>query len=222
MTPMERQKLIDELAKKVRAEGFVHSKEKKVSVKNLEKLRKEFGRNKKIPAQYEKLILTALSYFPELKEEKISFFVGRSTFSMETRIKIISVFGNKREYTIKMKKSTVDLYFGEFSAETTVALLCHELSHVVDYRKKSFLGMIKFTLLYLWPSQRQKIELETEIRALYHGTGHFMLVYYDEFMKNVHRLIMKRMSNYWGKYHFKYYLRKNEMKRLMNQSIKDR
>jgi hypothetical protein len=42
--------------------------------------KKIFGENKTMPAEYEKQILTALSYFPELRKTKIPFHSSKRQF----------------------------------------------------------------------------------------------------------------------------------------------
>src|SRR6476620_10523938 len=59
--------------------------------------KKVFGVNKSMPAEYEKQILTALSYFPELTETKITFtLVKGNSGVIETRPEWLSVLRNSK------------------------------------------------------------------------------------------------------------------------------
>src|SRR5437867_2867045 len=48
-------------------------------------LKQSFGKNKTIPAVYEKQILIALSYFPELKNTHIEFLIKHAYTPLSTR-----------------------------------------------------------------------------------------------------------------------------------------
>src|SRR6187397_2486327 len=71
---------------------------------------KEFGTKKEIPQQYEKPILTALSYFPELKEVHIVFKIKKAYTPLTTRPDFAGVFQRKdhRTYIITISDQTID------------------------------------------------------------------------------------------------------------------
>ncbi len=59
-------------------------------------LKKEFGNYKKIPAAFEKPILIALSYYPELKNTPIHFRIRNRHTPLQTRSTWTGLFKRKK------------------------------------------------------------------------------------------------------------------------------
>jgi hypothetical protein len=103
--------------------------------------------NKEIPAEFERPILTALSYFPELKDTHIIFRIKKAYTPLTTKPDFTSVFKRKghRTYVITISNETADtltrLLFQNLSFEEQVGVMGHELSHVVDFNSKNFPGV---------------------------------------------------------------------------------
>lgn len=217
MHERKRKDLVEKILAKVKSEGNTIHSEKTLKFEAIHKTRAEFGKNKTIPPHYEKHVLKALSYYPELKEDKISFVVAKTIFSMESQFKIRTVFSKNRHYVIKINKNNHQSLL-KLSDETIVSLLCHELAHVVDYKKKSAFGLLKFGVRYLIPSQRRKIEIETDIRAILHGSGWFLLNRYDELVRNIEGNLSRRMPDkFVHKYYDKNYIRKKEIQEILKK-----
>src|SRR5437868_8846416 len=71
-------------------------------------LKRQFRKYKKIPAEYEKQILIALSYFPELQDIYIDFRFKHTNTSFSTRPTVLSVFkrSGRRKYIISISDSS--------------------------------------------------------------------------------------------------------------------
>ncbi len=124
-----------------------------------------YGNNKNIISDFELPILTALSYFPELKNTNIVFKQGCIRTTMNTRPRIISLLKNrkKRIYIIRIntskKDSIVSLYETPFNAQ--VGIIGHELSHCIDYSGRNFWGIMQ--RLFDYGSKKRKAKFEREI-----------------------------------------------------------
>jgi hypothetical protein len=105
---------------------------KDLFISRFEKLRDEYGINKIIPPEIELECLTALSYYPELKNIKIIFQFGSPLSTMVSRPKLKSIFrsGNKRVYQIIIRKPGISkngLEWNELSFNSLVGWIAHEL-----------------------------------------------------------------------------------------------
>src|SRR5437868_7803669 len=71
-------------------------------------LRQHVGKNKRIPPAYEKQVLIALSYFPELIDIEIEFRFKHTNTSFSTRPSIASVLkrSSQRKYIITISDSS--------------------------------------------------------------------------------------------------------------------
>ena len=71
-------------------------------------LKEAVGKYKKIPPLYEKQILIALSYFPELVNIRIDFRFKHTNTSFSTRPSLLSVFkrSSQRKYIITISDSS--------------------------------------------------------------------------------------------------------------------
>jgi len=154
-----------------------NSLDKKEFQKKSEFLLKEFGNNKIIPENIKIEALTALSFFPELKNIKIIFTGKKIRTTMQARPKNDILFKrkNKRTYYVylnnnKGKHHSMDL--GQFSYNSLVGILGHELSHVAYYSGKGSLAIAENGILYIIShSFREKFEKETDRTAIRHNLG---------------------------------------------------
>ncbi|UII26006.1 hypothetical protein LVD15_22300 [Fulvivirga maritima] len=129
------------------------SDQSKTSDLNLE----QFAQNKQIPEALSKEVLTALSYYPELKDTRIRFVFKdniRKSF-MQAQPLIKSMFSGlqNREYVIFMSRffkiGKEKIFIHTIPSEVIVGWVGHELGHVMDYKNRGFFSMIKFGIGYL-------------------------------------------------------------------------
>lgn len=144
---------------------------------------KEFGYKKEIPQQYERPILTALAYFPELKKVHIVFRIKKQYSALTTKPNFAGVFKRKdhRTYIITISNETIDtlkpLLFENLTFEQQVGVIGHELSHVVDFNSNNFLQTIGVGIGHISKRYLDKMEFNTDRICIEHGLGDYLLAY---------------------------------------------
>lgn len=137
----------------------------------LEELRAEYGKNKKIPTAYEVQILTALSYFDELKEVKIDFVEKKIQTTMAARPRVKSLFANKSKkglhYQILINnspKTQVPLSTVSFNGQ--VGVIGHELCHILEYEKLKKGQILKLIFQYPQKQFKEEFEKDTDLMTI--------------------------------------------------------
>jgi hypothetical protein len=145
---------------------------------DLARLRITAGFNKIIPREYEEPILTALSRYPELKYTKIHFKkTKKSATPYGTQPSPNSFLRppSRRKYIITLLENAEppeqDVLFRNLPFEAQVAVIAHELVHVIQFSKCSIPELFRISVLYLFPSFRKRIERGADIGAIEHGFG---------------------------------------------------
>ncbi len=140
--------------------------------------------NKVIPAVIEKHVLTALSYYPELRETEIHFvFTRRLKKSVMAARPVIGSLFKKREkraYNIlinpvfKLEHSFESVR--QIPEDVFIGWIGHELGHIMDYERRSTWGIIGFGLSY-WLSKKyvRKAERVADSFAVNRGMGEYLL-----------------------------------------------
>ena len=142
-----------------------------------------FATNKKIPAQYQKPILTALSYFPELRNVHIIFKIKKQFSGLTTKPNVAGIFKRKdhRTYIIAISNQTIDtlkpMLFENLTFEQQVGVIGHELSHVVDFNNKNFLQTLGLGIGHLSRRYIDRMEFNTDRICIRHGLGSYLLAY---------------------------------------------
>jgi len=151
-----------------------------------------YGHNKEIPAEFGKPILTALSYFPELKEVHIIFRVRKAYTPLTTKPNFAGVFKPKdhRTYIITISNETSDtlthLLFKNLSFEEQVGIMGHELSHVVDFNNKSFVESVSSGVGHISKKYVDKMEFNTDRICIMHGLGKYLEAYSMHVRQSMH------------------------------------
>jgi len=140
-------------------------------------LRKEFRHKKTIPAKIELECLTALSFYPELKNTDIEFRFGKLNFTMISKPKFKSILNDKtqRQYVVVVQRSGLSknaIDWKELSFNAMVGWIGHELGHVLHYSHKSSGGIMFIGLKYAIPGYRKKMERFTDQLAIQHDLGY--------------------------------------------------
>ena len=152
----------------------------------------QFAVNKEIPVQYRKPILTALSFFPELKDVHIVFRIKQQHTPLTTKPDLKSVFKRKdhRTYVITISNKTVDtldhLLFQNLRFEEQVGVMGHELSHVADFKTKSIVQSIGIGIGHLSKRYLDKMEYNTDRICIQHGLGKYLLAYSEHVRASMH------------------------------------
>jgi hypothetical protein len=152
-------------------------------IDELELLKKEFGRYKEIPPEYEEVILTALSHYPELKDTCIRFSLTDNhpvPYGTAPSIKTLLTKPSEREYTISiLEEDDSPMFYALFknlTFEARLGVMAHELAHIVQYNSCSRIELAEFMCLYaLLPEFKQKIEQAADLEAIIHGFGKELL-----------------------------------------------
>ena len=153
---------------------------------------RSFSNNKEIPAEYEKPILTALSYFPELKDVHIIFRVKKAYTPLTTKPNLAGVFKAKdhRTYLITISNETVDtlkrLLYKNLTFEEQVGIMGHELSHVVDFNSKNFPQKVAKGFGHLSKQYLDRMEFKTDGICIDHGLGQNLLAYSEHVREVMH------------------------------------
>jgi hypothetical protein len=154
----------------------------------------QYAANKVIPVEYQKPILIALSYFPELKNVKIIFRIKKQFGCFVTKPNFISVFKRKnhRTYIITISNQTIDtlkpLMFQNLTFEQQVGVIGHELSHVADFNSKKIFQTIRVGVGHLSKKYIDRMEFNTDRICIMHGLGSYLLAHskYVREVMNVH------------------------------------
>lgn len=148
-----------------------------------EKQSNPFAHNKEIPAAFEKPILKALSYFPELRDVHIVFRIQQAYTPLSTKPAFASMFKRKnhRTYIITISNKTIDtlnrLLYQNLDFEEQVGIMGHELSHVVDFNHKNFLQSVGSAIGHLSKKYIDKMEYHTDLICIQHGLGKYLEAY---------------------------------------------
>lgn len=175
------------------------------------KIKKKDLTNKILVKEYESLIVKSLSYYPELKDVRIDFILAdKSFFTMNAAFYIARLFTGKRKYYVKINYYRVEKLLPIMKPDGFIGVLTHELGHIVDYERKSVFGLLWFGIRYLFLPLRRIIELENELRTLYHGQAKTMKAFIRGKQK------ANFLSDYYKKYHDKNYFTKDDINFLLS------
>ena len=180
-----------------------------------EDLKIEFGINKAIPDEIELECLTALSYYPELKNIKIIFQFGSPVSTMVSRPTLKSIFrsGNKRVYQVIIRKPGISkngLEWSELSFNSLVGWIAHELGHIVHYSHKTSGGVLFTGIKYAFPGYRRRMERFTDNLVIQHDLGYALLDGTN------YTINYSNATPHYKNYLFKYYLSPIEIKEAIN------
>lgn len=156
-------------------------------------LKQRVGRNKKIPPEFEKQILIALIYFPELADTKIEFRFKHTNTSFSTRPSILSVFkrSSQRKYIVTISDSSkailVPLQLKNLDFNAQVGVLGHELTHAADFTNKNSFGLLRVAFGNLSNKFLDTFERYTDSLCIVHGLGYQLLAWSTFIRTTMHR-----------------------------------
>ncbi len=145
------------------------------------KLYVDYATNKKIPESIRPQVLTALSFYPELKEAKIIFRFKKRKTPLTSRPRIFSVFKEKKKRTYvitissETKRHLAPILFSKLPYNAQVGVLGHEIGHVVEYNEKSSLQIIGLSFKLFNSAFVDSFEFKTDKRTVEHGLGYQLL-----------------------------------------------
>jgi hypothetical protein len=180
----------------------------------LDDLRVELALRKSYPSDLELPFLTALSYYPELSDKKITVRYRDIKTTMQCRPSLLSFFRRKekRDYRIYVdnkKKNNEGVLYDELSFNAKVGIFGHELAHVVDFETKTNFDVIRFGVVYLNHDKRREIENDIDMIAIHRGLGYQL----NDFATYVFE--ESEVSEKYLKFKRKYYFQPFQMRRII-------
>lgn len=158
-------------------------------------LKSKFGNHKTLIASYEKQMLIALSYFPELKDIKIKFRLKNRETPLATRPTVLSMFrsAKKRTYIITISKKSSNyldaIVFKNLNYNAQIGVLGHELCHISDYLNKGFGKMSNVVIIEIFSKKAvDKFEFNTDLNCINHGLGYQLLDWSINVRENLKRV----------------------------------
>ncbi len=145
--------------------------------------REHLGVNKAMPTKFEKQILAALRYFPELQKTKIHFKIRSGWGGLSARPSWASLFrrSRNRRYIVMIGDSTKTAHpkvlFSNAGLNAQVGILGHELSHVLYFSRKSSWGLFGTGLGHLSKSHMDMFENKTDSVCIEQGLGYQLLAW---------------------------------------------
>ena len=141
---------------------------------NIDSLKNIYGKNKQLVTEYELASLIALSYFPELNQQRVQFKLNSINSTARTTVTFFSLFRKmNKQFVIyindDIQQTGMLLCQAPFDAQ--VAAIAHELAHVVDFKNRNFLGMARWGSHYLFEKDISKIERDADKMVIEHGLG---------------------------------------------------
>jgi hypothetical protein len=165
---------------------------------DIQSLRDSFGKNKDIPLRYEREILTALSYYPELKDTNINFSLAlHASVPYGTKPSLSACFKRKqnRNYTITILEQAEypvsEALLKKLTHEMRVSVLGHELAHVKQFYNCNPLSLIKTLSKFAFQKTRRHIERNADLTAIKHGLGVGLLAHAN-YIRSIPGYVEKR------------------------------
>ena len=143
-----------------------------------------WGDNKKIPAEIEKNVLIALSFYPELKNTTIDFILKENIKSSVMQAQpVFRTLLRKREnrrYRINISEHFKLIHSHmpilQIPDEVMIGWIGHELGHILDYEGKSNSQMISFGYHYYFhPTFVKQAEMIADSLAVERGMGNYIV-----------------------------------------------
>ena len=146
------------------------------------RLQQEYGKNKQLPRGFELQALIALSFFPELKNTYILFDVKPAYSLLQTRPLIQGIlFKRTRDFSITISDSSYwklnPIMLDPMNFNAQVGVLGHELSHVSDFSRRSFLSLAWSGICHLSTKYIDRFEFKTDSICIAHGLGYQLLAW---------------------------------------------
>jgi len=163
--------------------GPVYRDTASITTGQLMELKEQFGRNKKYAPEYEKLVLPALSFFPELKDYRVTFKVRKHGAPLSTRPAYGTMLrhARKRTYMVFISADTSTqwkvIQLNRVPEMAQLGIIGHELSHIIEFRDKNTFGLIGLGVNHVSNSYMNKFEFQADSICIAHGMGDYLLVW---------------------------------------------
>ncbi|RYG02039.1 MAG: hypothetical protein EOO02_11390, partial [Chitinophagaceae bacterium] len=153
-------------------------------------LKESASTNFKIPAEFEKQILYALSYFPELKNAKITFKLKKGGDGIiATRPSWGGIFRRaaKRRYIVIINDTAKDgstrlPLWRNGTVNGQVGIVGHELCHILYFNKRNGFGLIGLGIRHISKKYMDNFENKTDSVDIERGLG-FQLIDWNIYLR---------------------------------------
>ena len=143
-------------------------------------LRARFGQHKTYPAAFEKEILSALSFFPELEKHRIDFVLRKGYAPLSSRPTFGGLFrsASRRKYKVFISTGSgegwdsIILVNAPYNAR--IGVLGHELSHVLNFSRMSGLDLAWLGVSHVSKSYMNRFEFRTDSLCIAQGMGDYL------------------------------------------------
>ena len=159
---------------------------KSVSAENIDSLEIINGRHKHLLKEFEMQSLIALSYYPEFWNENIIFKYKGINSSAQTTMTFESILNKiDKRYIIYINNDSTKtgLLLADAPYNAQVAVIGHELAHIVDFKSRGFFDLALWGLKYLFVKTSTKIERKTDRITIQHGLR-WPLYYWADYILN--------------------------------------
>lgn len=161
------------------ANASIENKNDSVSTEQLNQLREQYSVNKKIPTEFEKEILIALSHYPELKTSRIKFCYSHIFTSMKAVPTLGFLFQKPENRTYRIVMNSKKCHGRNMMQRSTstalIGVIGHELGHIKDYSQRSNSGLFKLLFNYIFKKSRIETEKRADNIAVDHNLGKELL-----------------------------------------------
>ena len=155
--------------------------EKGPAGRGINELKELYGHKKVYPAAFEEQIITALSFFPELKDHRIDFQLRKGYAPLSSRPTYGGLFrsAKKRKYKVFISAGSgrmwdsIILKYAPFDAG--VGVLGHELSHVLNFSQMSGLSLTWLGVSHVSKNYMNRFEYLTDSLCIEQGMGEYLL-----------------------------------------------
>lgn len=216
LTKQEKKQLSEVLSKsKVMIKPIKSYTPNTISSDKLTEIKLELGSNKSIPKEFEKQILTALSYYPELKDLHIEFIRSNIKTTMACRPTTASLTKRyNREYiiTIDNDDEGQGITLGEVPYNAQIGVIGHELGHILDYENRSSVNIAGLGVDYATGHYPPDFEKGVDKLAIKRGLG-WQLLDWSDFVLN-----KSKASKEYKDFKRKTYLTPEEIKKQIEQN----
>lgn len=131
-----------------------------------------YGSNKVFCDDFIEPTLIALSYYPELKETKISFEYSKEATTMAARPKTSSMFSRRRYLVLINDEEDFDgILLRNVPFNAQIGIIGHELAHIVDYQSMNFWGVLGILFRYSDSKRKPLFEKEIDYLTITRGLG---------------------------------------------------
>lgn len=138
----------------------------------LDSIEREYPNLVLIP-KFREVILTAISYYPDLKDIAIRFQYSKERTTMACRPDYMGLLKGKRVYNIFINNQTdfQGILLEDVPIEAQVGVIGHEIAHAVEYESRSTMGILQLATMYLTKEGKKTFERATDLRTIGRGLG---------------------------------------------------